>query len=83
MLVDRRNNHQKWKAVKGYWHGSFKDNGKGECGVVIKGADRESWVRTSRIAVPLKVISGIAVPLKSWPGYGSRSCRSVSAHRNP
>ena len=62
--LDRRNNHEKWKVVKGYWHGSFKDKGKRECGVVIKGADRESWVTISRIAVPSKLISRITVPLK-------------------
>ena len=44
-----------WRAVKGYWDGSFNDNGIIGCGVVIKGVDRERWVTISRIAVPLKV----------------------------
>ena len=44
-----------WKAVKGFWDGSCKDNGRSRCGVAIKGVDRERWVTISRSAVPLKV----------------------------
>ena len=49
-----------WKAVKGCWAGSFEDNGKCRCGVVIKGDDRERWVTISRIAVPLEVGTAVA-----------------------
>ena len=40
--------------------GSFKDDGKGGCGIVIKGVDRQKWVTISRIAVPLKVGAAMA-----------------------
>ena len=32
IVLDRYDNSEKWKAVKGCWHGSFKDNGKGRQG---------------------------------------------------
>ena len=31
---DRCGNSETWKAEKGHWDGSFKDNGKSGCGVV-------------------------------------------------
>ena len=55
IVLDNGDNSATWKAVKGYWDGSFKDNGKIGCGVVIKGVDRRKRVTISRIAVPLKV----------------------------
>ena len=55
VVVDRKSNAATWKAVKGFWDGSCKDNGKSGCGVAIKGVDRERWVTISRSAVPLKV----------------------------
>ena len=36
IIVDRSNNTQAWNAVKGLWDGSFKNNGRSGCGVVIK-----------------------------------------------
>ena len=48
------------KAIRGFWDGSFKDDGRSGCGIVIKGADREKWVTTSKIAVPLKVGAAMA-----------------------
>ena len=55
VVVDRKSNAATWKAVKGFWDGSCKDDGKSGCGVAIKGVDRERWVTISRSAVPLKV----------------------------
>ena len=46
--------------MKGNWDGSFKDNGKSERFVVVKGVDRERWVTISKIAVPLKVGAAVA-----------------------
>ena len=60
IVLDKRDISESWKALKGYWDGSFKDNGKSGCGVVIKGVDRERWVAISKIAVPLKVGSAMA-----------------------
>ena len=41
IVLHRRNNSETWKAVKGFWDGSFKDNGSSGCGVAIKVVDRE------------------------------------------
>ena len=49
-----------WKAIQGFWDGSFKDDGKSGCGIVIKGVDREKWVTISKIAVPLNVGAAMA-----------------------
>ena len=46
--------------VKGYWDGSFKDNGKNGCGVVVKVVDRERWVTISKIAILLKAGTAMA-----------------------
>ena len=46
--------------MKGYWDGSFKDNGRSGCGVVIKGFNRERWVTITKIAIPLKVGTAMA-----------------------
>ena len=40
---------EKWKAVRGFWDGSSKRDGKSGCGVIIKGVDRD----IIKIAVPL------------------------------
>ena len=40
---------ERWKAVKGVWHGSSKNNGKSCCGV------RDKWITISKIAVPLGI----------------------------
>ena len=44
-----------WKAIRDFRDGSFKDDGRSGCGIVIKEVDREKWVTISKIAVPLKV----------------------------
>ena len=36
-------------AVKGFWDGSAKNNGRSCCGIVIKGAD--TWITNSKLAV--------------------------------
>ena len=38
IIIDRRNDSATWKAIRGFWDGSFKDNGRSGCGVVIKGS---------------------------------------------
>ena len=48
------------KAIRGFWDGSFKDDGRSGCGIVIKGVDREKWVTINKIAVPLKVGAAMA-----------------------
>ena len=50
MIVDGSGNTDTRKAVKGFWNGSSKDNGKSGCGVVFKRVDRDKWVTMSRIA---------------------------------
>ena len=60
IVLDRRDNSETWTAVKSCWDGSCKDNGKGGCGVVIKGVHRERWVTISKIAVPLEVGTAMA-----------------------
>ena len=60
ILVDWCSNSETWKAVKGFWDGSSKDNGKSGCGVVIKGFDRDRWVTIGKIALPLKVSTAMA-----------------------
>ena len=60
IVPDRCDNSETWKADKGYWYGSFNDNGKSGCGVVINGVDRGRWVTINRISVPLKVATAMA-----------------------
>ena len=55
IVIDRRNDSATWKAMRGFWDGSFKDNGKSVCGIVVKGVDREGWVTINKIAILLKV----------------------------
>ena len=40
--------------------GSIKEDGRSGCGIVIKGVDRQKWVTSSNIAVPLKVGAAMA-----------------------
>ena len=58
--IYRREDPTTWKAIRGFWDGSFKDNGKSGCGIVITGVDREKCVTISKIAVPLKVRAAMA-----------------------
>ena len=56
ITVEKGDNTENWKAVRGFWDGSKKTDGKSGCGVVIK----EMWTRTIgsqsvQIAVPLSV----------------------------
>ena len=42
--IHRKNVTTPWKAIRGFWDGSFKDDGKSGCGIVVKGVDRQRWV---------------------------------------
>ena len=42
IVLDRRDDSTAWQAIRGFWDGSFKGNGRSGCGNVIKGVDRES-----------------------------------------
>ena len=53
LLWTKGNNTEKWKAVRGFWDGSSKRDGKSGCGVVIKGADRNKLITISKIRVLL------------------------------
>ena len=54
IIVDKGNNTERWKAVKGVWDGSSKNNGKSCCGV------RAKWITISKIAVPLGIGTAMA-----------------------
>ena len=41
--IKRKDAPTTWKAIRGFWDGSFKDDGRSGCGIVIKGVDREKW----------------------------------------
>ena len=56
-VADKGNNTERWKAVKGFWDGCFKNNGRSGCGVVVEGVDRDKWITMSKIAVPLGVVT--------------------------
>ena len=55
VVVDRGNNTERWKAVRGFWDGSSKVNGRSGCGVVSNGVDRDKWITISKIAVLLGI----------------------------
>ena len=42
IVIDRRGESTVWKAIRGFWVGSFKDSGESGCGIV-KGVDRQKW----------------------------------------
>ena len=42
------------------WDGSFKDDGRSGCGIMIKRVDRQKWLTISKIAVLLIVRSAMA-----------------------
>ena len=54
IVIDRRDDPTTWKAIRGVWDGSFKDNGRSGCGIVIKGFDMERCVTIIQLAVLLK-----------------------------
>ena len=51
----RSTNTERWKAVKGYWDGNSKKNGKSGCGVVVEGVNRGQLEPISTVAVLLSV----------------------------
>ena len=63
IVIDIRDDSTIWKAIRGFWGGSFKDSGRRGCGIVITGVDREKWVTISEIAIPLKVGAAMAAEI--------------------
>ena len=63
VVIDKKSNAHTWKAVKGFWDGSCRENGESGCGVLIKVVDRERWVTISKMAVPLKVGTAMAAEI--------------------
>ena len=63
LVIDRRDATTTWKAVRGFWHGSFEDNDRSGCGIVIKGVDRGKWVTISKIAIPVKADAAMAAEI--------------------
>ena len=49
--------------MQGFWDGSFEDNDRSGCGVVVKGVHRERWVTISKIVIPLKVSALVAAEM--------------------
>ena len=49
--------------MQGFWDGSFKDNVRSGCGVVVKGVHRERSVTISKIAIPLKLSASVAAEM--------------------
>ena len=45
ITIEKGDNSDTWKAVGGFWDGSTKTCGRSGCGVVIKGVDKEKWIR--------------------------------------
>ena len=71
VVVDKKSNADKWKAVKGFWNGNCKDNSEIGCNVVMKRVDRERW------------ISKIEVSSESWYSHGGRNDGCVRVLTNP
>ena len=63
IVVDKGSNVEKWKTVKGFCGASCKENGRSGCGVVILGVDKEKWVTISKIALPLRECTDMAVEM--------------------
>ena len=53
------------KAVKRFWDGSSKNNGRSDCGIVIEGVDKDTWVTLSKVAVPMGVGTAMAAKVPS------------------
>ena len=53
--IDSGSNTERWKAVRGFWDGSYKVNGGSGSGVVVEGVDTNKWITISKIAVPLGI----------------------------
>ena len=60
VIVDRSNNTESRKAVKGFWDASSKNTGRSGYGVVIKGVDKDKRVTISKVAVFLGVGTAMA-----------------------
>ena len=60
IVEKKRNNTEKWKAVRGFWDGSSKIDGRSGCGVVIKGVDKDKWISISKIAGPSRMCTAMA-----------------------
>ena len=60
VTVERGNNTENWKAVRGFCDDSTKKDGRSVSGVVIKGMDRDKVITISEIAVPLKTSTAMA-----------------------
>ena len=41
VTVEKEDNKENWKAVRGFWDGSKKTDGRSGCGVMIKGVDSD------------------------------------------
>ena len=48
ITIEKGDNSETWQAVGGFWDGSTKTCGRSGCGVVIKGVDKEKWIRTCK-----------------------------------
>ena len=46
IISDQGNDTEQWKAVRGFWDGSSKVNGR-------RGVDKNKWIKIRNIAVPL------------------------------
>ena len=58
--VDKSNNTERWKAARGFWDRSSKNNGRSGCGINIKGVDKDKWITIGKIAVPLGIGTAMA-----------------------
>ena len=59
VTVEKEDNKENWKAVRGFWDGSKKTDGRSGCGVMIKGVDRDKWITISKISVPLRTCTAM------------------------
>ena len=48
IVIDRRDDPTTWKAVRGFWDGIFKDNGRSGCGIDQR-VDREKWRQSVKL----------------------------------
>ena len=60
ITVDKGDNTENWKAVRGFWDGSKKTGGRCGCGIVIKGVDRDKWIIISNIAGARRTCTAMA-----------------------
>ena len=60
VTVEKEENTENWKAVRGFLEGSQKKDGRSGCGVLIKGVDSDKWITTSNFAVLLRTCAAMA-----------------------